>query len=136
MHPRQLGFRGLPSDRQALRMNQNAETYRQFTAAWAARDVDALMALVTDDIIYGASVGPEPGTTFVGRNAVRAGFGQMLEHDDVTEVEAIRVDHLEDRAYAQWRFALADGSEVRGIDVIEFRAGKISVKQGFRKTKG
>ena len=117
-------------------MNQNAETYRLFTAAWAARDLDALMALVCDDIVYGASVGPEPGQTFVGRDAVRTGFAKMLSLDDAIEVEAISVDHLEDRAYAQWCFTLADGSEVRGVDVIEFRGGKISVKQGFRKTKG
>lgn len=117
-------------------MSQNAETYRLFTAAWAARDVDALMTLVCDDIVYGASVGPEPGKTFVGRDAVRAGFTKMLAHDDATEVETVRVDHLEDRAYAQWRFALVDGTEVRGVDVIEFRDGKIAVKQGFRKTRG
>src|SRR5207302_4000436 len=49
----------------------NRQTWQRFSEAWAKRDIDGLMALVTDDIFYGASVGPEPGATFRGRDAVR-----------------------------------------------------------------
>lgn len=42
-----------------------------FSAAWAAKDIDALMTFMTDDCVYAASVGPEPGKTFVGKEAVR-----------------------------------------------------------------
>jgi ketosteroid isomerase-like protein len=114
---------------------RNGDTYQLFTSAWAARDVDALLALVTDDIVYGASIGPEPGETFVGQAAVREGFARMLAHDDASEIEVKRLDMIEDRAYAQWRFVLADGSEVHGVDVLEFRDSKIAVKQGYRKSR-
>jgi hypothetical protein len=42
-------------------------TLEAFARAWAARDVDALLALMKIDCIYGASVGPEPGRTYGGQ---------------------------------------------------------------------
>jgi ketosteroid isomerase-like protein len=114
----------------------NATIYSRFSEAWAARDIDGLMALVTEDIIYGASVGPEPGQTFVGREAVREGFTRMLAHDSAQHTQLLQLDLLGDRGFAQWCFTLADGSQVSGVDVITFRGGRIAVKQGYRKTKG
>ena len=114
----------------------NATVYARFSKAWAAGDLDSLMALVTDDIIYGASVGPEPGETFVGRAAVRAGFARMLAHDSVKEIRQFQLDLMGDRGFAQWCLVLADGSEMNGVDVISFRQGRIAVKQGYRKTRG
>ena len=66
----------------------NEQVWQRFSEAWAKRDVDGLMALVTDDIIYGASVGPEPGATFRGRDEVRRGFDHMLRHDQVLREHA------------------------------------------------
>src|SRR5579872_7240528 len=54
---------------------------KQFGKAWDARDIDELMSMMTDDCVYCASVGPEPGTTHVGRDAVREGFLAMLAFD-------------------------------------------------------
>ena len=34
-----------------------------FATAWSACDVEAVMDLMTEDCIYEASAGPEPGTT-------------------------------------------------------------------------
>jgi ketosteroid isomerase-like protein len=116
-------------------MRSNEETYRLFTSAWGSKDLDALMELVTDDIVYGASVGPEPGTTFVGREQVRAGFAQMLRHDDVTNIDILDIVFAGHRAYAEWRFALGSGGQAHGVDALSFRDGKISMKQGFRKVK-
>src|SRR5580765_8103215 len=53
---------------------ENRQAWQRFSGAWAKRDIDGLMALVTDDVVYGASVGPEPGATFRGRDEVRRGF--------------------------------------------------------------
>ena len=51
---------------------------QSFGAAWDAKDLDKLMSFVTEDCVYSASIGPEPGQTFRGRDAVRAGFAAML----------------------------------------------------------
>ena len=42
---------------------------KQFGKAWDARDIDEFISTMTDDCVYCASVGPEPGTTHVGRDA-------------------------------------------------------------------
>ena len=52
-----------------------------FARAWSQHDIDTLMSLVTDDCVYSASVGPDPGETFVGREAVRNGFLRLLAYD-------------------------------------------------------
>ncbi len=49
-----------------------------FVKAWVCADVDALMACITDDCVYSASVGPEPGTTYRGREEARRGFEEIL----------------------------------------------------------
>lgn len=43
---------------------ERARVLVKFGEAWTGKNLDALMSLVTDDCIYAASVGPEPGETF------------------------------------------------------------------------
>jgi len=57
------------------------ERLREFARAWAARDVELLMSFMSEDCVYEASVGPEPGRTYVGREEVRRGFAEMLARD-------------------------------------------------------
>jgi len=54
---------------------------REVAAAWGRADLPTLMKFIADDCVYSASVGSEPGETFVGREAVRAGFAKLLAHD-------------------------------------------------------
>jgi ketosteroid isomerase-like protein len=112
---------------------RNRQTYLSFAAAWGSRDLQAIAELVTDDVIYSASVGPEPGKTFHGKAAVLDGIAAMLAHDDaaVTEIESLNL--VGDLAFPQWRYTLQDGSIVRGIDAIAFRNGRITRKDGYRK---
>lgn len=60
---------------------------RRFAAAWAERDVAGLLELMTDDAVYAASVGPEPGRTFRGRPELADGFQAMFDHDAGAVVE-------------------------------------------------
>ncbi|MBE2317503.1 nuclear transport factor 2 family protein [Solirubrobacter sp. CPCC 204708] len=116
----------------------NAELLARFSAAWLAKDVDALMALVTDDCVYAASVGPEPGTTFRGRAAVRAGFEQLLAYDAEAENRAGESFVVGDRGFAAWEYVYTDATgatqTVRGCDRFVFRDGRVAVKDAFRKT--
>lgn len=114
------------------------QTLRDFAAAWDARDVDGLMQLMTKDCVYLASVGPEPGRTYVGAAAVREGFREMLAYDADGESRggrAVIAGHL---GIAEWSY-LKRGSngaivEVRGCDVLEFRGERIARKDAFRKS--
>lgn len=111
-----------------------------FGAAWARRDVDALMTFVTDDCVYGASVGPEPGATFVGTAEVRRGFEQMLRHDAGGTSREGRILVTGSVAVVEWAHVHVDASgvetSVRGCDIIEFRGDRIARKDAFRKTNG
>jgi ketosteroid isomerase-like protein len=121
----------------ALNRDGTAALLRAFWDAWRRRDVDALTAFIAEDCVYDASVGPQPGERFVGREAVRDGFVKMLAFDDGMTLEdgAIYVDgHV---AVAEWAEVgttpAGDRHEIRGIDVFEFAGDKIRRKDAFRK---
>ncbi len=110
---------------------------KQFGDAWDAGDIDGLMSMMTDDCVYCASVGPEPGTTYVGKKAVREGFLAMLAHDAGGESRGGPVFVRGNRGYAEWFYVKTDPAgnrgEVRGCDLFEFKGDKISRKDAFRK---
>ena len=120
-----------------------AELLDAFTRAWEAKDLDGLMELMTDDCEFRASVGPEPGTRFRGRDAVRRGFALFVGPDSPppppeTSSEPPLV--ADDFAVTRWtlRWPQADGSavEVRGCDVFRFAGDRIALKDTYRKVEG
>jgi ketosteroid isomerase-like protein len=112
-------------------------TLDAFARAWAARDLDAIMQCLTDDCVYGASVGPEPGATYRGQVEVRAGIAAMLTHDSAVESQTTGLVIAGDRAFWEWRYVQigADGARrlLHGCDLFTFAGDKIAVKQAFRK---
>jgi ketosteroid isomerase-like protein len=50
----------------------------RFTAALNSHDLDAVLALVTDDIVFESTSPPPDGARFEGQDAVRQVWGQML----------------------------------------------------------
>lgn len=111
-----------------------------FSDAWGRADVDGLMVLMTDDCVYKASVGPEPGTTYAGRDAVRRGFTEILAFESGGEARSGRTWITGDYAFAEWSYddIAEDGSvtDIKGIDIFHFVDGKIALKDAFRKSKG
>ncbi len=111
---------------------------REIGAAWGRADLETLMSFVADDCVYSASVGPEPGETFSGRDAVRAGFIKMLAHDRDSVAEPGDVYTFGDRAVSTWGFRHRDPDGksvlVRGCDVWLFRGRLIVRKDSYRKT--
>ena len=111
---------------------------KQFGEAWNAGDIDELMSMMTDDCVYCASVGPEPGTTYVGWEAVREGFLAMLAFDSGGVSRAGRVFIAGSVGVSEWSYVFRAGPdtdfEVRGCDIFEFRSDRISRKDAFRKS--
>ena len=116
------------------------ERLEAFGEAWSSGDVDLIMSFLTDDCVYSASVGIEPGETFVGAIEVRRGVVAMLAHDRTAESRGGRCIVLGDIGVAEWSYLLptdegeAGPVEVRGCDILEFRGELISRKDAFRKT--
>lgn len=106
----------------------------RFGDAFAAGDVDAAMALVTDDIVF-ESTSPAPDCERVeGREAVRAVWRDVMGTPgmSLTEEESFVCG---DRATVRWRYDWAgdDPGHVRGVDVIRFRDGLVAEKLSYVK---
>ena len=113
---------------------------REVSAAWGRADLSTIMKFVADDCVYSASVGPEPGETFVGREAVQAGFEKLLAHDSDGVAEPGEMRVAGNWVVSTWGFRKRrpDGGQfvVRGCDVFVLRDGLIVRKDAFRKTFG
>jgi uncharacterized protein (TIGR03086 family) len=108
-----------------------------FSAAFGRGDVDAIMALMTDDCVFEAT-GPAPdGTRFEGAANVRAVWEDLFGNTAdaaFTEEESFVTG---DRAVLRWRFSWTnpDGSpgHVRGVDVLRLRDGRVCEKYSYVK---
>jgi uncharacterized protein (TIGR02246 family) len=103
----------------------------RFNATWGDHDLDAAIALITEDCLFDAT-GPAPdGEPHRGRVAVRAAWAPIFADASAhfTTEEAFVAD---DRLVQTWRYDW-DGGHIRGIDVITVRDGKISAKLSYVK---
>ena len=116
------------------------EVLQAFADAWNRHDVDALMSFMTDDCVFEASAGPDPcGARYAGREAVRAAFAEVwTTFPDAHWGDARHLVHG-DRGVSEWTFTgtRVDGArvEVDGCDLFTFRAGKIALKNSYRKNR-
>lgn len=108
-----------------------------FGAATARCDVDAMMALMTDDCVF-ESTGPAPdGGRFEGRAAVREQWRKLFDETTDPRFHTEETLVAGDRAVVRWRYTWTgdDGGSghVRGVDVIRIRDGKIAEKLSYVK---
>jgi ketosteroid isomerase-like protein len=107
------------------------EVIAAFGAAWAAHDLDAALALVTEDCVFEAT-GPAPdGTVAVGREAIRAAWQPIFE-DTSSAFEPEETFAAGDRVVQRWKYAWA-GGHVRGVDVMRIRDGLVAEKLSYVK---
>ena len=103
----------------------------RFNAAWGDHDLDAALALCTDDCVF-ESTGPAPdGERHEGKDAVRAAWKPVFD-DTRASFETEDAFSAGDRYVQLWRYGWGDG-HVRGVDVIRLRDGKVSEKFSYVK---
>ena len=107
------------------------EVVEAFGAAWSAHDLDATLALITDDCVFDAT-GPAPdGTRVVGPAAIRTAWQAIF--DDATAIfEAEETFAAGDRVVQRWRYSW-EGGHVRGVDLFKVRGGKVTEKLSYVK---
>jgi ketosteroid isomerase-like protein len=107
----------------------NVELVHKADAAVNARDVDAFLALMTDDVIW-ESTAPPDGERHAGKAAVRAGGEGFFSGSPNARFENEEVVATVDRAFARWTYHWVDeggqAGHVRGVDIYRFRDGKIA----------
>ena len=110
----------------------------RFNTVWNGHDVDGILAMMTDDVIFEASFGKDPwGSRVVGKATLREFLGDMFERIPDIRWDEIRHYVHPDVAVVEW---ITSGTphggsrfEVYGCDVLALRDGRISAKRSFRK---
>ncbi|HSJ99372.1 MAG TPA: nuclear transport factor 2 family protein [Myxococcota bacterium] len=111
-----------------------------FAQAFNRHDVDALMAMMTDDCVFETAAGDEAcGTRHSGSRAVRSAFAAIFATFPDARWDGARHFVDGDRGASEWTFRATrpDGRriEVAGCDLFRFRDGRIAVKNSFRKDR-
>jgi len=112
------------------------EVVEQFNEAFNRHDVDAIMALMTDDCVFEAT-GPAPdGVRHEGAGAVHGVWEELFGNTTDPRFAEEESFVCGDRGVLRWRFDWTgdDGpGHVRGADVLRFRDGKVSEKLSYVK---
>jgi ketosteroid isomerase-like protein len=110
----------------------------RFNAVWNGHDIDGILSMMTDDVVFEASFGQDPwGTRVIGRANVRQFLKEMFDRiPDVRWDETRHAAHA-DVTVVEWlTTGTPKGSprfEVEGCDVLTLRDGKIAAKRSYRK---
>lgn len=103
----------------------------EFGTAWADHDLDAAMAMVTDDCVFEAT-GPAPdGTRCVGPEDLRAAWKPIFD-DVASRFEVEEAFAAGDRLVQLWHYSWG-GGHVRGVDVFRIREGQVAEKLSYVK---
>lgn len=117
--------------------HESADVVRQFLDAWARQDFDGVMERFDDNAIFKASTGPEPGRTFVGRAQIASAVEAMFEAAAGSQFNVAELIPFDGGAVATWFVSSRDAHDEivksPGIDVFRVHAGKITLKDAFRK---
>ncbi len=119
------------------RADETLETINRFNAAFNRHDVDAVMALMTDDCVFENTFPPPDGQRFEGQSAVRGAWEELFRSSPNALFETEELFVAGDRCTARWiyRWTAADGTpgHVRGVDVFRVREGKVAEKLAYVK---
>jgi len=108
-----------------------SEVVDRFGAAWSAHDLDAALALVTDDCVFDAT-GPAPdGTPHRGTAAIRQAWAAIFD-DQASRFETEESFVAGDRVVQRWRYSW-NGGHVRGVDLFRVRDDKVAEKLSYVK---
>lgn len=103
---------------------------RRFIETWNSRDLDALLAMVTEECTFdSAHGGREPVT---GKAQLRAAWSPALRRM-TGEFVIRRLVEEGDVVVAEWDLIDGDRLVARGIDVLGVHEGRISSKSGYVK---
>lgn len=110
------------------------EILLKFAKAWSDQNIDEIATFFTDDCIYKASVGPEPGVTYVNKENVMKGIKHMIDHDSGGESFVDNLKVFNDFGVWEWVYVFKDKPAIVGCDLFEFKKNHIKMINAFRKT--
>lgn len=104
----------------------------RFNAAFASRDVDAVMAQMTDDCVFDTTAPAPDGRRYEGPDEVAAAWRELFAASSVTRFDVEEIVGAGDRVVVRWTYSWDDG-HVRGVDVLRVRDGLVAEKLSYVK---
>jgi len=117
-------------------MPSTREVVDRFNEAFNRHDVDAIMALMTDDCVFENTRPAPDGTRIEGQGPVRAFWEQFFSNSPQARFEAEDAFDAGDRCVVRWTYHWVKESgtgHVRGVDVFRVRDGKVAEKLSYVK---
>jgi ketosteroid isomerase-like protein len=115
---------------------QTIETIDRFNEAFNRHDVDAIMALMTDDVVF-ENTSPRPdGERYEGAAAVRAFWERLFAASPKANFATEDMFAADDRCFVRWNYTFVNSNgpgNVRGVDVFTVRDEKVSEKLSYVK---
>lgn len=115
---------------------ETLDTINRFNDVFNKHDVDGVMALMTDDVVF-ENTSPSPdGERYEGQVAVRAFWESFFASSPSAYFEAEDISAGGDRCTVRWRYTWKNGDSsghVRGVDVFRVRDGKVAEKLSYVK---
>lgn len=109
----------------------------RFNDAFNRHDVDAVMTLMTDDVVFENTFPAPDGQRYVGQTAVRAFWSHFFADNPSAHFEAEDSFATEDRCAVRWRYTWSDKhghqGHIRGVDIFKVRDGKVAEKLAYVK---
>ena len=117
--------------------DETLATIHDFNDALNRHDVDAVMALMTEDCVF-ENTWPSPdGERYEGQAAVRGFWEQLIAGSPSAHFDLEEIFATGDRATQLWRYTWVDSEgntgHVRGVDVFRVRDGKVAEKFAYVK---
>lgn len=113
------------------------EVIKRFNDALNRHDVNAVMALMTDDCVFENTYPPPDGTRYQGQAAVRGFWEDMLRSSPDARFTTEEMVAAGDRGTVRWRYDYTDEAgvkgHIRGIDLFRIQDGKVAEKLSYVK---
>jgi ketosteroid isomerase-like protein len=121
----------------SARSTETQAVVNGFNDAFNRKDVDGIMAAMTEDCVF-ESTSPAPnGTRFQGQAAVRALWEDFFKSSPGSSFETEDMFVAEDKCTIRWRYRRVESGgkkgEIRGVDIFTVRDGNVAEKMAYVK---
>ena len=112
-------------------------TIERFNDAFNRHDVEAIMALMTDDCVFENTYPPPDGERYECRAAVRGFWERLFRSTPDARFTLEEIFAAGDRCAQRWRYDFTDDDgrpgHIRGVDILRVRDGKVAEKFSYVK---
>ena len=109
----------------------------RFNDVFNKHDVDGIMALMTDDVVFENTFPRPDGERYAGQDNVRGFWEQLFGGSPSARFETEDIFAGDDRCTVRWVYHWVDDEgkpgHVRGADVFRVRDGKVAEKLSYVK---